>query len=98
MYFSEDGKNVQVRQYSTVRERYLGSDSQTTFTVDTARAAVLGDINNDAVVDARDIVVYKKYVALIKDMWIDTYTSDLDGNGEFNIADVTALRNMILEQ
>ena len=98
LYFSEDGKNVQVRQYSTVRERYLGSDSQTTFTVDTARAAVLGDINNDAVVDALDIVRYKKYVALIEDMWIDTYTSDLNGDGAFNMTDVTALRNMILER
>lgn len=98
LYFSADGKKVQVRQYSTVRERYLGSDSQTTFVVDTARAAILGDINNDAVVDARDIVVYKKYVALIEDMWIDTYTSDLNGDGAFNMTDVTALRNMILER
>ena len=28
MYFSEDGKTVQLRQYSTVWDRYYGNESQ----------------------------------------------------------------------
>lgn len=98
LYFSEDGKNVQVRQYSTVRDRYLGSNSQTSFTVDTARAPIQGDINNDAKVNILDIVRFKKYFAQFDDVWIDPYTSDLDGDGSFDTLDLTELRKMLLSK
>jgi len=98
LYFSEDGKNVQVRQYSTVRDRYLGSNSQTSFTVDTARAPIQGDINNDAKVNILDIIRFKKYFAQFDDAWIDPYTSDLDGDGSFDTLDLTELRKMLLSK
>lgn len=97
LYFSEDGKNVQVRQYSTARNRYLGSNSQTSFTVDTAREAILGDINNDAVVNVKDLVRFKKYLAQVENNWIDTYTSDFDNNGLFDTVDLLELRKMLLK-
>jgi len=97
LYFSEDGKDVQVRQYSTTRDRYLGSNSQTSFTVDTARKAILGDINNDAVVNMKDLVRYKKYFAEIENTWIDTYTCDFDNNGVFDTVDLSELRKMLLK-
>jgi len=97
LYFSEDGKNVQVRQYSTVRNRYLGSNSQTSFTVDTARKAILGDINNDAVVDIKDLVRFKKHFAQVENNWIDTYTSDFDNNGIFDTIDLSELRKLLLK-
>ena len=96
LYFSEDGKNVQVRQYSTARDRYLGSNSQTTFTVNTAREAVQGDINNDAKINLRDLVAFKKYFVDKEKYWIDPYTSDLDGDSAFDTVDLSKLRMLLL--
>jgi len=98
LYFSADGKNVEVRQYSTARERYLGSNSQTSFTVDTARAAVLGDVNNNTNVDICDLVALNLYLSDKENNWIDKYTSDFDDNGMFDFIDLTELRKLLISK
>ena len=98
LYFSADGKNVEVRQYSTARERYLGSNSQTSFTVDTARAAILGDVNNNTNVDICDLVALSLYLSDKENNWIDKYTSDFDDNGMFDFIDLTELRKLLISK
>lgn len=46
LYFSEDGKDVTVRYYSTLKEKYFMSDSQFSMTLDLAGDVVNSENNN----------------------------------------------------
>lgn len=55
LYFSEDGKTVDVQWYSTVREQFFMSDSQFRFTIDTvAKAVTPDDSANDSAQEVED--------------------------------------------
>jgi len=96
MYFSEDGKTVQLRQYSTVWDRYYGNESQTTFTISVIEP-LQGDINADREVDVRDLIRYKKYVLKAdNNVVISELTSDLNHDGEFDTDDSIILRNLLV--
>ncbi len=56
LYFSEDGKNVTVEYYSTVKEQYFMTENQFSFTLDTAGDPV---IKNDDKDDATSAPVKK---------------------------------------
>lgn len=94
LYFSEDGKNVQVRNYSTIREQYFGVQNQFDMTIDTV-AYLYGDVNDDAKVDALDIVRLKKAIAKM-DVSINFRTANINKDENVNALDLTALRNMFM--
>ena len=97
MYFSEDGKTVQMRQYSTVWERYYGNESQITFEIPVVEP-IKGDVNSDKVLDVRDLVRYKKYVVVMDNsIQINVLTSDLNGDNELDTDDVIVLKNMLVD-
>ena len=56
---------------------------------------VLGDVNNDTLTDARDIVRLKKYVAEIE-VSINISASDLNSDFSINAVDLSGLRNYLL--
>ena len=96
MYFSEDGQTVQLRQYSTVWDRYYGNASQTTFAINVIEP-IEGDINADRGVDARDLVRYKKYVLQAGNkVVISKLTSDLNNDNEFDTDDIDILRHLLI--
>ena len=96
MYFSEDGKTVQLRQYSTVWDRYYGNESQTSFEISVIEP-IQGDVNADREVDVRDLVRYKKYVLQADNsVVISKLTSDLNDDTEFDTDDVVVLRKMLV--
>ena len=64
-YFSEDGKNVQVRNYSTINKMYYGGQNQFTITLDTVDS-LSGDANDDGIVDICDLVTVSNVIANIE--------------------------------
>ena len=96
MYFSEDGKTVQLRQYSTVWDRYYGNASQTSFEIPVIEP-IKGDVNADREVDVRDLIRYKKYVLKTDNsVVISELTSDLNSDSEFDTDDIIVLRKMLV--
>ena len=59
-------------------------------------AAVSGDATGDKILDARDVVRMKHYMALVDDA-IDLGAVDFDGNGKVDTYELVDVRNMILE-
>ncbi len=47
LYFSEDGKDVSVEYYSTVRDEYFMTENQFTMTIETVSSKVEGDVDTD---------------------------------------------------
>ncbi len=96
MYFSEDGKTVQLRQYSTVWDRYYGNASQTSFEIPVIEP-IEGDVNADREVDVRDLIRYKKYVLKTDNsVVISELTSDLNSDSEFDTDDIIVLRKTLV--
>lgn len=96
MYFSKDGKTVQLRQYSTVWDRYYGNESQTSFDISVIEP-IEGDVNADREVDVRDLIRYKKYVLKTDNsVVISELTSDLNSDSEFDTDDIIVLRKMLV--
>ena len=96
MYFSKDGKTVQLRQYSTVWDRYYGNASQTSFEIPVIEP-IEGDVNADREVDVRDLIRYKKYVLKTDNsVVISELTSDLNSDSEFDTDDIIVLRKMLV--
>ena len=59
-------------------------------------AAVSGDATGDKLVDARDIVRMKQFMAYTVDA-IDLGAVDFDGNGKIDTVELVDVRNMLLE-
>ncbi len=94
LYFSADGKNVQVRQYSPIKNMYYSPDSQYTITLDTVDY-IYGDANDDAAVDIRDLVRINKALSATETKY-NSRTADVNIDGTVDKNDLTALRNKIL--
>lgn len=95
LYFSEDGKTVQVRNYSTVRDEYFGAHNQ--FTMEVAATEYLyGDANDDAQVDICDLV--RVHRGLDKgDVSYNNRTADLNKDKLVDLLDLSALRQKLLD-
>ena len=59
-------------------------------------AAVSGDATGDKILDARDVVRMKHYMAYKEDA-IDLGAVDFDGNGKVDTYELVDVRNMLLE-
>lgn len=94
LYFSEDGKNVQVRQYSPIKDMYYSTDSQYSITIDTVDYKY-GDANDDAVIDIRDLVTVNSAVKQ-DDVTYNKRTADVNKDGTVTDLDFTELRNKLL--
>ena len=55
-----------------------------------------GDVNDDGAVNILDLVRLKKYIAKIPNVNICKSASDLNGDGEYDAADLSELRALLL--
>ena len=94
LYFSEDGKEVQVRTYSTIKEKYYGKVNQYDITVDKV-APLMGDANNDGTVDILDLVTVSNAISG-KEVSYNKNTSDLNGDGVIDSLDLAEIRKIII--
>ena len=94
LYFSEDGKEVQVRTYSTIKEKYYGKVNQYDITVDKV-APLMGDANNDGTVDILDLVTVSNAISG-KEVSYNKNTSDLNGDGVIDKLDLAEIRKIII--
>ena len=94
LYFSEDGKTVQVRNYSTIKEKYYGTVNQYKITIDKVDP-VMGDANDDGIVDILDLVTVSN---VIKDeeVYYNKNTADANGDKVINDLDLAEIRKIIL--
>lgn len=99
LHFSNEGKTVTFRYYSPVHKAYYKECNQFSITLDDATyvAPMLGDVDGNDAVDARDIVRLKKYVALV-DVKIDKYSADALDDGVINISDVAVIRDNLMNK
>lgn len=94
LYFSEDGNTVQVRNYSTAKGKYYGLQNQFSFTLEDDEP-IMGDTNNDGVVNVLDLVVVKN-VAAGADIKYNFDTTDVYVDGKIDALDTTEIIKIIL--
>ena len=94
LYFSEDGKEVQVRTYSTIKEKYYGKINQYDITIDKVDPT-MGDANNDRVVDIFDLVTVSKAVNG-EEISFNKNTADISGDGKIDYVDLAEIRKLII--
>ena len=94
LYFSEDGKTVQVRNYSTVKNKYYGIQNQFSFNIEKVEPT-MGDTNNDGVVNILDLVVAKKALTGTN-VKFNFNTTDVNIDGCINALDITEIIKKIL--
>ncbi len=83
LYFSQDGKEVQVEYFSTVRNQFFKKSNQTSFTLDIVTAAsesMLGDYDGDGSVTSDDAVYLLRHTLFADQYPLEGY-ADLDGDG-----------------
>ncbi len=93
-YFSEDGKDIQVRFYSPIQDKYYNSDAQFAMTLDTVEYRY-GDVNDDAEINVLDMVRLKKVVAK-EDVKYNKRTSDCNIDDVVDTLDLTSLRKKLI--
>lgn len=93
LYFSEDGRNVQVEYYSTIKQKYYLKENTFTFTMDKVDPRY-GDVNDDADVNILDFIRLKKVLAKM-DVKYNTRTADCNIDKTINVYDLTDLRKKL---
>lgn len=93
-YFSEDGKTLQIRNYSTAQEKYYGEQNQFTITID-AVSSVAGDVNTDGIVDVIDLVTVSNAV-IRKDAEYSLGVLDINNDGFVDEKDMAEIRKLII--
>ena len=96
LYFSEDGKDVQVRYYSTVNGKYYGQQNQFSMTLDTVDY-LYGDINDDAKINVVDFIRLKKAVAKM-DVAYNSRTANINKDETIDALDLTELKKLLLNK
>ena len=66
LYFSNNGKDVQVRYYSTVRDEFFGPQNQFSFTLDTVDSTVETNCSNCGATSGENAVTTKEPTYFIK--------------------------------
>jgi len=94
-YFSEDGKNLQVRFYSPIQNKYYNSDAQFSLSLDTVEYRY-GDVNDDANINVLDIVRLKKVLAQLEVVY-NKRTADCNTDNIVDNADLVGLRKTLLK-
>ena len=56
-----------------------------------------GDVNGDGVVNSKDLVILKRYLANWKDVTIDEKNADVNGDGVVNTKDVVILKRYLAD-
>ncbi len=93
-YIAEDGKTIRTQYYSTVKQKFYRLDNMFEFTLNKIDPTY-GDVNDDAVVDVKDIVRLKKVFAQIEVNY-NPRTADCNIDKTVDINDIVALRKKIL--
>lgn len=57
---------------------------------------IIGDVNNDGIVDVADVITLRRYLAGGYGVTIDEFAADMDGDGLITIADVVLLRRFLI--
>ena len=57
---------------------------------------IIGDVNNDGVVDVTDVITLRRYLAGGYGIVVDEVTADIDGDGNVTVADVVVLRQLLV--
>lgn len=96
LYFSEDGKDVQVRYYSTVNGKYYGQQNQFSMTLDTVDY-LYGDINDDTEINVVDFIRLKKAVAKM-DVAYNSRTANINKDETIDALDLTELKKLLLNK
>ena len=94
LYFSEDGKTIQVRNYSTVKEMYYGQQNQFAVYLDTV-VPTMGDANDDGVVDICDLVTVANAVGG-KEIKYNFNTADVCNDDVIDSYDLAVLRRYLI--
>ncbi len=98
LYFSEDGKDVTVRYYSTIRDQYFQTDNFYSFEMNVIEAEIgVGDVNLDGCISSGDFSLATLYL-------IDSITLtdeqlaklDCDGSGNIDSADALIIKQRLL--
>ena len=58
--------------------------------------SLIGDVNEDGVVDVADIVTLRRYIAGGYDVNVNSEQADINADGEITVSDIIALRRYIL--
>ncbi len=74
------------------------TSTESTTTTVTAPVAVRGDVNADGVCNLADAVAVQKYLLTADSTLPDWQTGDMDGNGRLNAADLTLLKQELLNK
>ena len=57
---------------------------------------IMGDANDDGIVDVADVITLRRYLAGGYGITIDASAADMNGDGIITIVDVTLLRRLLL--
>ena len=57
---------------------------------------LVGDVNDDGVVDVADVIVLRRYLAGGYEVVIDEFAADMDNDGYITVADVVLLRRFLV--
>ncbi len=81
---------------SELTNKYSGES--TVFSSFNVEGFMLGDADNDHVVDVADIVIVANYILSNGSTTIFFYNADVDGDGIIDVADIVGIANIILNQ
>lgn len=89
LYFSKDGKSVEVKHYSTVRDRYFLPENQFTMTWN----EVVGDVDFDYTVDVTDVM--QALDAVVNR--VDLNKADMNGDGVVGLVDAIRIMKLAVK-
>lgn len=84
-----------------VASHIIGADGKCTVCGRNAQTTAAGDVNGDGKINAKDIVLLKKYIANYdydtgtSTVSVDTVGADMNGDGKINAADIVMLKKYI---
>ena len=98
LYFSEDGKDVTVRYYSTIRDQYFQTDNFYSFEMNVIEADYsMGDVNLDGYVTSADFNTATLYLAGSISLTDEQLAKiDVNASGNIDSTDVLVIKQQLL--